>query len=178
MRVAPLDLGALVRAGIRDLEPGTQGRNIAWKVAPLPAASGDAAMLKQVFASLLGNAVKYTRPRDHAEIEIGSAGQEDGRVVVFVCDNGVGFDMQYADKLFGVFQRLHRAEEFEGTGIGLATVRRIVERHGGRTWAEATPGEGATFYFTLTPERLDTEERRHIPERRQIPDRRKNKDAP
>jgi signal transduction histidine kinase len=151
MRVAPLDLGALVRAGIRDLEPGTQGRNIAWKVAPLPAASGDAAMLKQVFASLLGNAVKYTRPRDHAEIEIGSAGQEDGRVVVFVRDNGVGFDMQYADKLFGMFQRLHRVDEFEGTGIGLATVRRIIARHGGRVWAEGRPGEGATFSFTLGP---------------------------
>jgi signal transduction histidine kinase len=149
MHEARVDLEALARGAIRDLEPGPQERNIVWEVAALPPATGDAAMLRQVFANLLGNAVKYTRPREAAQIEIGSAGEEDGRVVVFVRDNGVGFDMQYADRLFGVFQRLHRADEFEGTGIGLATVRRIVERHGGRTWAEGKPGEGATFYFTL-----------------------------
>ncbi|OFZ92929.1 MAG: hypothetical protein A2Z64_09040 [Betaproteobacteria bacterium RIFCSPLOWO2_02_67_12] len=151
MRETRVDLGALVQNGIGDLEVSTRGRNIVWKVSPLPAATGDRAMLKQVFANLLGNAVKYTRPKDPAAIEIGCAGEEDGRVVLFVRDNGVGFDMQYANKLFGVFQRLHRADEYEGTGIGLANVRRIVARHGGRVWAEAAPDQGATFYFTLRP---------------------------
>jgi two-component system, chemotaxis family, sensor kinase Cph1 len=108
-------------------------------------------LLKQVYANLLGNAVKYSRGRNPAEIEIGCAGEEDGRAVLFVRDNGAGFDMQYAHKLFGVFQRLHRADEFEGTGIGLATVRRIVTRHGGRTWAEGAPNQGATIFFTVTP---------------------------
>ncbi len=151
MRAVEVDLNALVLDGIRDLAPAIRGRNIEWNIVPLPAATGDPAMLKQVFDHLLDNAVKYTRPRQAARIEVGSAGEDEGRVVVFVRDNGVGFDMKYSHKLFGVFQRLHRTDEFEGTGIGLANARRIVSRHSGRIWAEAIPDQGATFYFTLSP---------------------------
>lgn len=149
MRETRVELDRLVQESILGLETETRGRNIDWSVAPLPAVRGDPAMLGLAFANLLGNAVKYTRPRDPARIEIGCVGEDGGRTVLFVRDNGVGFDMEYADKLFGVFQRLHRAEEFEGTGIGLANVRRIIARHGGRVWAEAAPDRGATFYFTL-----------------------------
>lgn len=144
-----VSLDQVVRETIRDLEMSTKGRNIAWDVAPLPQVMGDPSMLKQVFVNLIGNAVKYTRKRDAAEIQIGYAGDEEGQAVFFVRDNGAGFDMKYVHKLFGVFQRLHRADEFEGTGIGLAIVRRTVARHGGRTWAEGKVGDGATFYLTL-----------------------------
>jgi PAS domain S-box-containing protein len=151
LREAELDLNLLIAEVRASLEPAAQGRNIRWTVAPLPQARGDVAMLRQVFVNLLGNAVKYTGRRDPAEIEIGTDGEEDGRIILFVRDNGAGFDMKYADKLFGVFQRLHRADEFEGTGIGLANVRRIVTRHGGRAWAEGQVDVGATFYLTLSP---------------------------
>jgi PAS domain S-box-containing protein len=151
MHETSVELDVLVQKTLRDLESTKPGRNIVWKIPPLPVVQGDPAMLKQVLANLLGNAVKYTRPRDPAEIEVGCAGEEDGRIILFVRDNGVGFDPQYAHKLFGVFQRLHRADQFEGTGVGLANVRRIVARHGGRTWAEGKVNEGATFYFTLKP---------------------------
>lgn len=144
-------LDELVQDTIRSLEMATRGRNVDWKVARLPQVFGDSSALKQVFVNLVGNAVKYSRPRDPAQIEIGCAGEEDGRVILFVRDNGVGFDMQYAQKLFGVFQRLHRAKDFEGTGIGLAIVRRIIARHDGRVWAEGALNQGATFYFTLRP---------------------------
>jgi signal transduction histidine kinase len=144
-----VDVGVLVQETIRGLDMVTKDRHIVWQTAPLPAVLGDSSMVKQVLANLVGNAVKYSRLRDPARIEIGCAGEEDGRVVLFVRDNGAGFDMQYVHKLFGVFQRLHRVEEFEGTGIGLATVRRIVARHGGRVWAEGVVNQGATFYFTL-----------------------------
>jgi light-regulated signal transduction histidine kinase (bacteriophytochrome) len=125
-------------------------RAILWEIAPLPHGRGDPAMLRQVWANLIDNAVKYSGKATAPRITIGA--HEDstlGEQVFFVRDNGVGFDMAYADKLFGVFQRLHGAAEFDGTGIGLANVRRIVERHGGRTWAEAQAGEGASFYFSL-----------------------------
>jgi PAS domain S-box-containing protein len=144
-----VSLDDLVQDTIARLEMATRGRNIVWTIAALPTAVGDPSMLKQVYANLLGNAVKYSRQRDPAEIEIGCTGEEDGQCVLFVRDNGAGFDMRYVHKLFGVFQRLHRADEFEGTGIGLATVRRIITRHGGRTWAEGKVNEGATIYFTL-----------------------------
>jgi PAS domain S-box-containing protein len=149
IRGVTVQLGSLVQEVIRGLEMATNGRPIVWQIAPLPLVMGDTALLKQVLTNLIDNAIKYSRTRDPATIEIGCAGDEAGRVVLFVRDNGVGFDMQYAHKLFGVFQRLHRPEEFEGTGIGLATVRRIVARHGGRVWAEGTINKGATVYFTL-----------------------------
>jgi len=126
----------------------TGGRSIDWRIGRLPSAPCDPVLMKQVFLNLLANAVKFTRPRQPAVIEVG-AEQQNGEQVVFVRDNGVGFPMKYADKLFGVFQRLHRQEDFEGTGVGLAIVQRILHKHGGRVWAEAELDQGATFYFTL-----------------------------
>ena len=149
MRMGTVNLNAIVDQVRDELDLGVRDRDIRWTVYRLPAVNGDAALLKQVYVNLLDNAVKYTRGRSPAEIEIGTRGEEGGRVVLYVRDNGAGFDMKYADKLFGVFQRFHSATEFEGTGIGLANVRRIVLRHGGRTWAEAAPDVGATIFFTL-----------------------------
>jgi signal transduction histidine kinase len=144
-----VDLEQLVQETLLSLEHDSKGRNVVWKNSPLPKVEGDPAMLRQVFANLLSNALKYTGPRDPALIEIGCFLELSGELIVFVRDNGVGFDMQYAHKLFGVFQRLHHQDDFKGTGIGLANVRRIVSRHGGRTWAESKPDQGATFYFSL-----------------------------
>jgi signal transduction histidine kinase len=154
MKRENVQLGALVRQTIGDMEENISGRAINFDVGELGMVEGDATLLKQVFINLVGNAVKFTRERNPAEIAIGCATGADGTRVYYVKDNGAGFDPRYAAKLFGVFQRLHRAEDFEGTGIGLAIVQRVVERHGGRVWAESTPGAGATFYFTLgeTPE--------------------------
>jgi len=151
-------LRACVEQIIADLHDETASRAIEWRVGALPDVDADASMLRQVLAQLIGNAVKYSQTKPEAVIEIGALDGDAGEVVVFVRDNGVGFDMQHADKLFGVFQRLHRAEEFEGTGIGLASVRRIIERHGGRTWAEGRPDRGAIFYFSL-PQRADSQAR-------------------
>jgi two-component system, sensor histidine kinase and response regulator len=148
MRRTQVNLHDLVEKVIEELQPETEGRNIVWKKGLLPQVQADPSLLRQVFSNLLFNAIKYTRPRNPAEIEIGCK-IEPEETVIFVRDNGVGFDMQYADKLFGVFQRLHSEEEFEGTGIGLANVRRIIGRHGGRTWAQGKVNEGATFYFSL-----------------------------
>jgi light-regulated signal transduction histidine kinase (bacteriophytochrome) len=144
-----VELRALVHDVIRELGPDTAGRTIDWRIGDLPAVEGDTAMLKMVLANLIANALKFTQPRQEAQIEIGSQPGQNADTVIFVRDNGVGFDMTYADKLFGVFQRLHRADEFEGTGIGLANVHRIITRHGGRTWAEGQINRGATFYVAL-----------------------------
>jgi len=148
MRCAPVDSAGLVREVLEELKPETQDRDIAWDIAPLPEVFADRALLKQVWANLLSNAIKYTRQRPRAEIKI-ACRNGGGETEFTVTDNGAGFDMRYADKLFGVFQRLHLADEFEGTGIGLANVRRIVARHGGRTWAEGKVDGGASFHFTL-----------------------------
>ncbi|SFM31355.1 ATP-binding protein [Methylobacterium pseudosasicola] len=144
------EMGPLVDEVRRKVEPDiAPGRTVRWEIGPLGRVHADPFMLRLVIENLLSNAVKYTRDSPEAVVEVGRLPPKDGEAVFFVRDNGVGFDMAYVDKLFGVFQRLHRVEEFEGTGIGLANVRRIVERHGGRTWAEGRLGEGATFTFTL-----------------------------
>ena len=148
-----VSLERLVDEARRELAPATAGRAIDWQIAPLPQVRADPNLLRNVFVNLLSNAIKYTRPRNPACIEIGSR-QQQNELVCFVRDNGVGFEMEFVDKLFGVFQRLHAAEDFEGTGIGLASVRRIIQRHGGRTWAEGQVDRGATFYFSLPLGRL------------------------
>lgn len=142
-----VDLKKLVGEVMDDLAPDLKDRQIVWKVADLPVVNCDPALMKIVFGNLLSNAVKFTRPRPTATIEVGETTRQ-GEPALFVRDNGAGFDMRHAGRLFGVFQRLHRAEDFEGTGVGLATAQRILQKHGGRIWAEAAPDKGATFYFT------------------------------
>ena len=148
-----VDLNQVVRMAQRDAMHADPARSVNWVINPLPEVAGDPSMLQLVFANLLSNAFKYSRTREQATIEVGCQDGNPGEVVVFVRDNGVGFDMAYANRLFGVFQRLHRAEEFEGTGIGLANVQRIVARHGGRVWAESELDKGATFYVALPKDR-------------------------
>ncbi len=143
------DLNSLLQDVRSDLAAECEGRQIEWHIGELSSVECDPGLIKQVFANLVSNAVKYTRRRETAMIEVGQA-EEQGTLVIFVRDNGAGFDERYADKLFGVFQRLHRAEEFEGTGVGLSTVRRIIKKHGGEIWAKSKVDEGATFFFTLT----------------------------
>jgi PAS domain S-box-containing protein len=148
LRKSRISLNEIVHNILRELKPDLVNREVEWIIGILPQVEGDPNLLHQVLSNLIGNALKYTRPRNPARIEIGSE-RTDDETIIFVKDNGVGFDMRYAHKLFGVFQRLHRASEFEGTGIGLANVRRIIHRHGGRTWAEARVDAGATIYFSL-----------------------------
>ena len=143
-------LGSLVQEVKKELSREIANREIQWQIGELPFVDCDPRLMKQVFSNLLSNAVKYTRPRNPAIIEIGKT-REREEDIIFVRDNGVGFNMKYADKLFGVFQRLHRKEDFEGTGVGLATVQRIIHKHGGRIWAQAELDKGATFYFTYGP---------------------------
>ncbi len=144
----PVALNPLIEAALEMLSEECLGRRIEWRIEELGSAECDSGLVKQVFINLLANALKYTRGRDCARIQVGQMTLDSERVI-FIRDNGAGFDMKYAGKLFGVFQRLHTAQEFEGTGVGLATVQRILHKHGGRIWAEAEPGQGATFFFTL-----------------------------
>jgi len=148
LRKIKVNLDDVIQSVLHEMEPDMENREIEWKIGKLPQVEGDPALLRQVFCNLVGNALKYTRTRPLAQIEIDSTRTEN-EIVVYIRDNGVGFDPRYAQKLFGVFQRLHRASEFEGTGIGLANVRRIITRHGGRTWAESELDEGATFFISL-----------------------------
>ena len=149
MRKEPVDLNALLRDVIDELQTETAGRHIDWQVSNLPQVRGDIELLRAVLTNLVGNALKFTRIRDPACTQIGCIEGDRGLVTVYIRDNGVGFNPAYTSKLFGVFQRLHHASDFEGSGIGLANVRRIVERHGGKVWAEGAIDRGATFYLSL-----------------------------
>jgi light-regulated signal transduction histidine kinase (bacteriophytochrome) len=157
-----VDLKQLVDEVVAEIGQDTRGRNIAWKIGALPVCYGDRSMLRLVVVNLVSNAVKFTRMREPAEIEIGAVDRGTDEIEMFVKDNGAGFDMQYVNKLFGVFQRLHLTEQFEGTGIGLATVQRIIHRHGGQVRGEAAVDRGATFYFSL-PKVQNVERMANVP---------------
>ncbi len=148
MNIQRVEMAGLARQALAELRAEQAGGRVEVSIGDMPAGQGDPALLRQVLVNLLSNALKFTRRREAAQIEVGCR-TEEGEPVWFVRDNGVGFDMRYGDKLFSVFQRLHRPEEYEGTGVGLAIVQRIIHRHGGRVWAEAEVDKGATFYFTL-----------------------------
>jgi len=148
IELSDIDMDKLIQAVCNEIETATSERNLQINLKPLPPARGDEGMIRQVFVNLMANAVKFARSREAAMIEVGGYAKESGNVY-YVRDNGIGFDMQYIDKLFGAFQRLHSGEEFEGTGIGLAIVKRIINQLGGKVWAEGRENEGSTFYFTL-----------------------------
>jgi PAS domain S-box-containing protein len=149
LKKTDVDLDQLLQETLRDFQDDANGRNIVWEIRPLPRVQGDHDLLRLVFVNLISNAVKFTGARAQAKIEIGCASANNVETVIFIRDNGAGFNQEYADKLFGVFQRMHSQDEFEGTGIGLANVRRIIHRHGGRTWAQGEVEVGATFYFSI-----------------------------
>jgi light-regulated signal transduction histidine kinase (bacteriophytochrome) len=155
LAVGPVDLNQVLRSCVDALAPELEGREIQWRIGALPVVQGDGALLAQVMSNLVGNAVKYSARSTPAVIEVFSVETDPGEHRIGIRDNGVGIDMQYAHRLFKVFSRLHHQEEFEGTGVGLANVRRIVERHGGKVWVESEPGAGACFWFTL-PRRTGT----------------------
>jgi light-regulated signal transduction histidine kinase (bacteriophytochrome) len=148
LKLQPVDPRQVIDEALRHLSRESGNGKPRISVGNLPSCQADPALLKQVYVNLISNAIKYSRKREDARVEIGCT-EGNGAPTYYVRDNGVGFEMKYADKLFGVFQRLHRAEEYEGTGVGLAIVQRIVSRHGGRVWADAEVDKGATFYFTL-----------------------------
>jgi signal transduction histidine kinase len=160
---ADVDLERLVKEVVAEIGQDTKGRDIAWKIGSLPVCNGDRSMLKLVMVNLVSNAVKFTSQRKSAEIEIGCVEVDKAEVEVFVRDNGAGFDMQYVNKLFGVFERLHLSEQFEGTGIGLATVQRIIHRHGGKVRGEGAVDQGATFYFSLPRAQVGAERTTNAP---------------
>ncbi len=154
LRKTNVNLDELVREAVSDLRVDAKERNIVWDIHPLPAVRADSSLLRLALVNLISNAVKFTGARAEAKIEIGCAPGGDGETVIFIRDNGAGFDPRYAEKLFGVFQRLHSQTEFEGTGIGLANVQRIIHRHGGRAWAEGVVNGGATFYFSIPKQKV------------------------
>jgi light-regulated signal transduction histidine kinase (bacteriophytochrome) len=149
LRKIDVDLDELIQETLKDFQEDTKGRTLVWEIHPLPHVQADRALLRMVLVNLISNAVKFTGARAEAKIEIGCSPNGNGDTVTFIRDNGAGFNPKYAEKLFGVFQRLHNDKEFEGTGIGLANVQRIIHRHGGRVWAEGVVDGGATFYFSL-----------------------------
>ena len=155
MKMECVRMDLLLTEVLQEIQPVWQGREVTFTISPLPEVEGDPALLKMVWTNLVSNAVKFTGRRPRAVIEIGCLPDRPEEEVFFVRDDGAGFNMQYQDKLFGLFQRLHSEEEFEGTGLGLANVRRIILRHGGRTWGEGAIDRGATFYFSL-PKRKET----------------------
>jgi light-regulated signal transduction histidine kinase (bacteriophytochrome) len=155
MKKTDVQLDKLVRDTLGDFQHEIKDRNIIWQIDPLPSVRADRDLLRMVLVNLISNAVKFTSHRAEARIEIGCTPNGTGESVIFIRDNGAGFDPKYAGKLFGVFQRLHRQDEFEGTGIGLANVQRIIHRHGGRVWAEGVVDAGATLCFSI-PKQMES----------------------